>query len=487
MTTLIGGEMLLWSDLDGKHGPAPAGGPALATLLATLSATLPASAQGRTLVAGPHEPALLDAIRADDVTVLVRGVADAEALERPGITIWCGSLEKIATVPAFDTVVALDGLDRLCSAEADAFSPAEILGRLLAVLRPGGRLLLGTENLFGLHRLIALPPEPADTDWVRPDNPDPVRPGEALTRAGLSVVREYAAYPAPRAPAVLLGPEILAEPSLAGFVGATLAEAVSAEGAVLADPVRLVTGALAHGLAAALAPAWVLLAEKPGGTNVGARWPDAVVAVGGAVRLADAGDLPRGRTLEELLLAACRRRDLPALRELLTGWQAGPAAGVPAGRVVVDAGGHHAALATAGEPLLALRAFAATVIDGGYAELWPAPAGEAELTALLAGMTGRELRPADVPPAPAAGLPGLAAVRELTMARDRLTRELADARAKHEWYENMLVTREGELKRERQINTVLRATLPGRAATTLAGGLRAGKRALRAVVRRPRG
>jgi hypothetical protein len=529
--TLLGGEMLLWSDLDATHGPVPAGGAASRPLLAAVS--------GRTLVAGPHAPELIDALPAEQITVLVRGLADAEALHaryagRPGVTVWCGSLEKVAAVPAYDTVVALDGLDRLRSAEADELPWDETLAELVSVLRPGGRLLLGAENLFGLHRLVALPPALADTDWVVPDDHDPSRPAgpaalrERLAAAGVPVLRDFAAYPSPAAPSVLLGPAVLAEPELSGFVGATLTTACATATAALADPVRLAVGAARHGLATDLAPAWIVLARREAaqrdpaqpeaarpeaarpeaarpeaagpeaarpeaaGPDFGAAgadlWPDAVVATGGTVReirlVAD--DLPRGRGLAALLLGACQRRDLPALRELLTAWQDGPAAGVPADRVVVAADGRFTGLAPAGEPLAALRHLAAMVINGGYAHLWPGPAAEPELTVLLAGMTGRELEVAEVPPAEPAVPDGSGSVRELTMARDRLARELAEARAKHEWYERMLATREAELKRVRQINAVLSATVPGRAATTLVGGLRAGKRAMRAVVRRAR-
>jgi HAMP domain-containing protein len=201
--------------------------------------------------------------------------------------------------------------------------------------------------------------------------------------------------------------------------------------------------------------------------------------------LLPAADLPRGRTLQSLLLATAQRRDLPTMRDLLTAWQSGPAAGVAAGQIVVSEPSLDlVALAPAGEPLRALRAFAAEVIAGGYAHLWPIPADEAELTAVLAGMTGRELEPADVPPA---DRPTSHAVGDLLADRERLTRELAEAKAKHEWYESMLSHREAELKRVRRMNALLAATVPGKAATTLVGGLRAGKRAVRSVVRRTRG
>jgi hypothetical protein len=135
--------------------------------------------------------------------------------------------------------------------------------------------------------------------------------------------------------------------------------------------------------------------------------------------------------------------------------------------------------------VLALRSLAAALIGGGCAHLWPSPADEAELTALLAGMTGRELDPRTVPAASAR--PGPLSLRELTVERDRLQRELADARARHEFYERTIASRDAELKRVRQVNALLSATVPGKAANTVVGGLKAGRRAMRAVVKRARG
>ncbi|MFI5891779.1 hypothetical protein ACIA5D_16865 [Actinoplanes sp. NPDC051513] len=498
MMQLIGGEMVQWSDLSGAHGPAPAGGASFGPLLA--------AASGRTLVAGPHDPALIDALPVSQITVLVRGSSDAALLAesfagRPGVTVLCGSLEKLGASPAYDTVVALDGVERLCTPEAPDLSWDETLGLLLAVLRPQGRLLLGVENTFGLHRILALPPAPADTDWAvavgRPAGPADLH--GRLAAAGFPTVREYAAYPS-----ALLGAEVLSDPALRGYLEATLTAAPRASGApppwngtspaatpgaipsLLADPGPLVTGALRHGLAASLAPGWILLAgDIPAG-------PAAVLggvtlgrdADGRWVR-GDGTSIPLGRTLEDLVLAASQKRALPVVRELLTAWQAGPAAGVPAGQVVIDAEGACHGLTAPGKPLVALRGLAATLIGGGYAHLWPSPADEASLTALLAGMTGRELEPHDVPAAgPAVPRPDAGTVRELTAARDRLERELADARARHEFYERSIASRDAELKRLRQINAVLSATAPGKA---VLGGLKAGRQAVRAVVRRTRG
>lgn len=495
---LIGGEMLVFSDLDGRHGPPPVGAAALRPLLV--------AAAGRVLVAGPHAPELIDALPAEQMTVLVRGLSDAEALTeryagRPGVTVLCGSLDKLAAAPAYDTVIALDGLGRLRSAEDDAAeqSWADDLGLLAGVLRSGGRLLLALENLFGLHRLLAPAAEPADADWADVGGYDPARPAAparlraALREAGLTVVRDYAAFPSPGQPAVLLGGELLAADEVRGFVAAAVRSVCVPQGGALADPRRVATGALRAGIAAELAPAWFVLARR--GPAEALDTPAGIVAdgpVADEVRRDAAGRwtrggaaVPTGGTLDELLLAASLRRDLPGLRELLTAWQAGGTAGVPADRVVAGASGVLTALAPAGDPLVALRLLAAAMIGEGHAFLWPAPAGEPELTVLLAAMAGREIEAGAVPALPA--VPRAPAVRELVMDRDRLTRELAEARARHEWLEKMLTAREDELKRVRRINAVLLATLPGKAATASVGGLRAGKRAARAAIRKLRG
>jgi hypothetical protein len=185
--------------------------------------------------------------------------------------------------------------------------------------------------------------------------------------------------------------------------------------------------------------------------------------------------VPVGDTLEALILSACRRRDLPTVRDLLTAWQAGAAGGVPADRVVVDGGGRHHGLAAAGESLVAVRALAATLIQTGLSGLWAVGSDEAGLTALLAGMTGREVSPRDVPGGAQARPVNL---RELTMARDRLERELAEARARHEFYERTIAGRDADIKRARQLNAVLQATVRGRATVAALYAVRGAKRRL---------
>jgi hypothetical protein len=166
--------------------------------------------------------------------------------------------------------------------------------------------------------------------------------------------------------------------------------------------------------------------------------------------------------------------------ELLRGWQSGASAGVPADQLIVAADGTARGMVPAGDPVAALHRFVVAVIGAGLTHLWPAPADEVELTALVAAMAGRDLDPAGIPPAAESAVPGL---REVVTARDRLARELSEARAKQDWYERTLTSREAELKRVRQVNAVLAATVPGRATITLLKAVRAGWRAARAATR----
>lgn len=538
---LLGDEMVDWSDLDGTHGPGPVRGAALAALAGATT--------GRVLVVGPHDPALIDAVPGGDLTLLVRGVSDGEALaaryaDRPGVTVCCGSPEKLAGEPAYDTVVALDGLDRLSSVESAELSWGRALELLLAVLRPDGRLLLGVENFLGLHRLVAPAPEPSDSDWTPAAEYDPTRPAglprvlDRLGAAGLTVTRAYSAYPAPLAPTVLLGTEILADiltdGGPRGAVEAILRDACVPTGTVLADPRRLAVTAVRHGAAATLAPAWVLLAGHDP-----AAWPDAPEALvaGDEIRRDGAGrwlragtDLPTGDTLEHHVIAACLRRDLPTVRTLLRTWQSGPTAGVPAGHVIIAPTGSptpliptphphsprpgttepdttepgttgsstaesdvtesdltrfSVALPSTAESGAALRELAGTLLASGISQPWPAPAGEDDVALTLATMAGRDLDPAAPPEEPAAARrPDAHVFRELVATRDRLAQRLAEAQAKADWYEEALTARDDALARAQHTIEQLTAHGPARLGTAFMAGARAARHAVRGLGRR---
>ncbi|MGW0506345.1 hypothetical protein [Micromonospora sp. NPDC003241] len=531
---LLGGEMLAWSDLDGSRGPGPVGGPTLAALLTAVG--------GRTLVVGPHHPDLLDVLPSPDLTILVRGLADAETLaaryaDRPEVQVYCGSPERLPASPQYDSLVALDGLGRLASVEGPELRWTDRFDLLTSMLRPTGRLLLGAENPLGLHRLPFPPPPRTDSDWTAPDEYDHTRPAglprlrDRLAASGLWTVGTWATFPSPRTPTALLGTELLADSDLTGFLQATLSTTQPTRAAdpdrpvpvppfavpPFADPARLTMLALRHGGVPESAPGWVLLAERlaaAGSTpdvsgeatdQVAGRPPAGVLmrdgrrrevrrGPAGGWRFADGTVVPSGRTVEDLALAATARRELPGLRALLTAWQAGPLADVPADQVVVTPdGAWHAVAATEPaqvepaevEPVQAgsvqvLRRLAARTADAGLAHLLP----PGELAATLAALSGREPESFadDRTQTTARGW------RELLIDRDELARELAEARALAQWYERTLAERDRELTRLRRIVSLLSGTPTARAARALLAGARSARRSARTALhhlRRP--
>ncbi|BEL08705.1 hypothetical protein Q0Z83_068960 [Actinoplanes sichuanensis] len=479
---LLGGEMPHWSDRS------PARGAPLRELAAT--------ARGHVLVVGPHEPELIEAIPARQVTVLVRGVPDADELAgrwagRAGIQVCCGSLAKLAAVPAYDTVVALDGLDRTGSTETADLPWAAGVAQLLAVLRPGGRLLLSVANPVGLHRLYAGTGTPGDEAWSAFPATDPTRPAGLerlrahLRSAGLDVLRDWAAHPSPESPSVLLDEDALTDPNLHGYLTSALRRAGLPAGPLLADSRPLAADLLRHGLAGGLAPAWIVVAAYPG--HHPSPLPDGLLGQERLVRTASGwtvgtlGPVPPGICLHDALLAAARSGDQPEFRTLLTAWQSGPHAAHPADALLRTPDGTLLPTTDAPAGTLSpapgqspLQQLAAALHDEGLAHLWPVEGTDS----LLAAMSGLPVDPAPAP------RPTPSTLRELTAAHDRLAEQLAEAKAQLTWYEQRTATLQSDLSRAHKIITVLKATTGGRAATAVLGGVRRGKHLARAALRR---
>jgi len=437
----IGGEMAGWSDV------APAGGPSYRHLVDGLRPLLPAGT--RVLVAGPHDPALIAAIPADaEVTWLVRAEPDAGAAIGRDVTVLCGSLAKLTDTDHYDVVIALDGVDRLCSVEGPQYDWAEALQALRRTLRPGGALLLAVDNELGVHRLVertAVTFAPTDADWrpvgeygAKPGSPARLR--QHLTGENLTVSWLATAWPLPSAPTLVVD-----EPTLRdGPSGALSAAASAAAGTayagrpVLSDPRRLAAAAIRGGLGPELAPAWVVLAFRGPATPVTA--PAAVLGDG------PMPEIPPGRLLEELLIGACLRHDLPALRSLLAGWVAGQPTAT-ADNVLVH-GDSYAVFdprRPAVEPATAIRRFAETLLAGGYDQPWPHAGDTEALTAVLLAAAGLSapVPVDDVPPAAPDSL------REHEERVRRLEEQLADAAARIRHVESELVKRDGELRKAR--------------------------------------
>ncbi|MFF5070417.1 class I SAM-dependent methyltransferase [Micromonospora olivasterospora] len=376
---LPGGEMLAWSDLPEQR--LPGGGP----LAALAERVVPAGA--RVLLAGPHDPALVERLAHARVTCLLRSWPDGVALaDRAGggVSVVVGGPGGLPAGEAFDVVIAACGLDAIESVEGTRVGWDGLLERLAGALAPGGALLLRLDNPAGLDRLVAATPWYAgrdDADWVlggaldagRPANLDQLR--DRLAGAGLATAGCFAAYPGAAAPTALVDAAALAGRGTSGLFDAVLHGACAGGFAgrpVLRDPARLAVDALHAGLGAALAPGWLVLARRgndapeglPAGTAtglpvalvqtgppgigvvevvasaVGWRWrvggpvtatPDAPFATREAAwrdPSALTGPVPEGRLLRTVLLDTCLRRDLDALRRLLRGyadWLAGHA------------------------------------------------------------------------------------------------------------------------------------------------------------------
>jgi hypothetical protein len=98
---------------------------------------------------------------------------------------------------------------------------------------------------------------------------------------------------------------------------------------------------------------------------------------------------------------------------------------------------------------------------------------------LLAAIAGVEIGPGAT-----AARPGPRDLREAIAGHDRLARELSEARAQARWYGEKLAARDAELARAYRIISLLKGTVPGRAATAVRGALRSGKRAARTALNR---
>ncbi len=377
--------MLNWSDLHpGDARPAAAGPAATALLAATLQP------DDSVLIAGPHSAGVITTVAGlvTSVDLLVRSAPDAEELaellsEAKG-EVFCGSLDRFsvegkdepagASGGGYDVVVALDGLERLVGPDTASFPWAEALGRLQALLTPGGRLLIGATNSFGFDRLIQ--PDitaalPRDEDWGRAvEDRAPAGLKPLLSALDTSDLQTFAVFPSLTQADVALA-------AVDGFAGVVAARAVASrnDGPVLMDPYRVVLDAAAAGVAFELAPAWYFV--------VGAEAPAVLPA----------GVVPEGEgvLLEEHLLMALRSDDQAELRRVIptyVAWLGAGAAGSP-DNVILDGTSYR----LFGEPeeldvVEHLARFARRALESGARQPWPAAADPHVLTARLAAMAG---------------------------------------------------------------------------------------------------
>ncbi|SDH87803.1 hypothetical protein [Nonomuraea jiangxiensis] len=485
---LIGGEMLLWSDMSTMGGVTDW----RVAALDLVRRMIPES--GRVLLVGPHPQLLVDDVveRASDPAVLLRSYPDACALgeRHPGLAVFCGRLEVFEAEQPYDLVLALDGLLRTHSAEAPAAAWIESLDALAALVAYGGRLVLGVRNDLGVDRFQEARPadrEGGDDQWA-PHGFDPSYPSgpQALDRglesAGLSVRRCYAAYPGRQAPRALLSREALARelPDAITFP-------LSARGGdrmLVADPLRLTRLVFRHRLGEQLAPLWLAIATRPPHEAAYDTAPDDLplglieegaslyeLTPAGVKRLPDGDErpVPAGRVVEEILVEACAREDVRTVRELLgelAAWlEAGGDVSAATDSLVYD-GERFAAIGPAAPPATTpdprvvlcriLWRFAVRLQMAGHHHPWPWPLEADQLTLTLCGMAGRPCDPGDLDlarkldaelgqPAELAEQPPT--YRDLLSSRDRLADQLTAALARISRLETKLSYRERELVR----------------------------------------
>jgi len=164
--TLLGSEMLTWSDAQGEVGAF--GGLVAPHLLHAFRGT-----RGRVLVAGPTAADVIRDVAAqfDGADVLVRSWLDAQDLraELPqSVGVVCGPLDRLpAPGGGYDAVVAVAGLDRLHSAEEETPTWERVVAELTRVLSPTGELYLAVGNPAGIDRLLSLSSDARhhDADW----------------------------------------------------------------------------------------------------------------------------------------------------------------------------------------------------------------------------------------------------------------------------------------------------------------------------------
>ncbi|MDF5751404.1 hypothetical protein [Spongiactinospora sp. TRM90649] len=382
---LVGGEMLLWSDdpapPESDHPAAQATAPCRAAgpprcgqaVRELLRRIMPDGAA--VLLVGPHPEDFVSwvAERAASVAVVLRSHPDACRLGRghlgvPAFTVYCGRLDKLPDLPPFDVVCALDGFDRVHSAESPGHTWRDTLAQVTGLVSEGGTLVLATRNDLGMDAFVeAKPYERTDGDWF-PAGLDPTYPArhEAVTRElhshGLAERVCYAGFPSAHAPRALFSVETLnGAPPLPDAVTVAACAQRHHGRQVIADPVRLAAKAFKYGLADRLAPLWLTVAHRPEPyasdtfptpaalvednicehpwtrvcelvhDEIYGTWTRRPLPVAATLRMdrvlrepdALSGPLPQGRLLDEVLLTACAFDDLPRVRETLRslcGW-----------------------------------------------------------------------------------------------------------------------------------------------------------------------
>ncbi|MFC0624634.1 hypothetical protein [Kribbella deserti] len=489
--SLVGGEILEWSDLDPVSGPAAMSGPVAVPLLRSLI-----GGSDRVLVAGPHHLDVLTALGASagGLDLLVRSADDATALagKFPDAQVICGGLDRVEAKPEYDVVIALDGITRLYGPDSNELTWQQSVETLRRLVKPGGRLILAVSNNLGLDELISAANTglPTDDAWPRLVSAEPPS-GLANLEKALGHKASYAVYPSTTQPHLTVSASLLTDHADDPLLQATIATAMDPAEA-FTDPRHTVRDVLTNGLGLPLAPAWwfilgaeatglpAVLAAEPGADDQPLvvsldrqderRWARRVVSGNPAPgrNLSGRNDVvvPPGALLEDRLLAACRVDDQENLQALATAyvrWLAGQQQALIAvpDNVVVTPDNGFAVLDPAWQLKLSadakvvavrnLTRYAVRQLAAGVRSPWPAGARPEELVARLAAGAGIECDQAlfeaaakldaevaaETGPrfAPAAEIPVPQGLREAAAAITRLSAEIEDLRSQVSWLE----------------------------------------------------
>ena len=275
--TLLGSEMLTWSDLHGEVGAF--GGRIASHLLGGFRGD-----PGRVLVAGPATAEVIRGVSAGfaHTDVLTRSWLDAHELREQlpaDVAIHCGPLDRmIRPEQGYDAVIAVDGIDRLHSAEEETPAWQAVLGHLAGLLHERGELYVAVGNPVGVDRLVALDTLNRQHDAAWPQGHAPV--GEPVDTAhvvghlaeqhGLDEVDTWVCHGPRKGPRAATSRTVLTDRRSDAVVLRAVRDAYAsgpAAGGELRDPGRAAAELVQAGLGAATAPLSVVHLRRSGGPD----------------------------------------------------------------------------------------------------------------------------------------------------------------------------------------------------------------------------
>jgi SAM-dependent methyltransferase len=290
----------------------------------------------------------------------------------PSVEVVCGSLESFSDPGGFDLVCIVGVLEYAASGAGGAETHQDFLARAAALLRPGGALLVAIENQIGLKYLLGYREDHLGLPWIGiegypGDHGIRTFPRRVLSRmldaVGLPAQTWLYPFPDYKLPAVVLADALYdldEAPRLVDQLVRHPATDDAGERSLLCDDRRAHQVLLEAGLGREVANSFLVVAAAEGsapgflpdpgvlawhlGGNRRRAWRRHLElrssSSGLTIRSFGAGSAPAahregwldhdpvkdgryvlGRTVEDLALEACRRRDRGALEAALLHWR----------------------------------------------------------------------------------------------------------------------------------------------------------------------